>query len=448
MDIPAPHRDTPPVQRPSTPTAPETLRLRVADWLARVGADPDDPDDLRARKTTLVLASTVIVVLAFVWVATYLALGLPVSAAIPFGYQVLSVAGLIVFARTRDFVAFRRGQLFLITLLPFALQWSLDGYGASSAVSLWALEGAIGAPFFTTASAAVPWFLLFVALTVVSGVIDPMLAGHAAAIPEGLRTAFYVLNISGVSLTAYLLLQYSVRAREAALAQTDSLLLNILPAPIARRLKREPGRVIAQDHPAVTVLFADVADFTHFVERSDAAHVIAVLDEVFSAFDRLAERHGLEKIKTIGDAYMVVAGVPEPRADHAEAAAEFALEAQSEMARLCRDRGLNLQIRVGMATGPVVAGVIGRRKFAYDVWGDTVNTASRMESHGIAGRIQVTEATYHALRDRYELEPRGIIDVKGKGPMPAWLLVGRRRYAAGEVISPSAGVSRSAGPRM
>ncbi len=370
------------------------------------------------------IATTLVVVLATVWVGTYLALGLPGSAAIPFGYQVISITGLVLFARTRSWARFRASQLFLITLLPFALQWSLGGYGASSAVSLWALEGALGAPFFLPAAQAVPWFVLFVGLTVFSGVIDPVLATHPAAIPEALRTAFYVLNITGVSLTAFLLLQYSVRAREAALARSDSLLLNILPAAIARRLKRSTG-VIAQDHPDVTVLFADVAGFTPFVQRTSAAEVIGVLNDVFSAFDRLAERHGLEKIKTIGDAYMVVAGVPEPRADHAQAAADFALEMQSAMAQVSRSRGLDLQVRVGMATGPGIAGVIGERKFAYDVWGDTVNTASRMESHGVPGRIQVTEAMHAALGDRFRFEERGEIEVKGKGPMRTWLLVGR-----------------------
>lgn len=222
MDIRGGARHTPAVQRPvapvpdpdrapgaaSVPAVPAVaavrppLRLRIAERLGRVGADPDDPDDLRARKTTMVLATVVVIGLGTIWGVTYLALGLPVSAAIPFGYQVLSAAGLVAFARNRNFTVFRRGQLFLITILPFALQWSLGGYGPSSAVSLWALEGALGAPFFTTASAAVPWFLLFMALTVVSGIIDPALAGHAAAIPDGLRTAFYVLNTSGVAVSS------------------------------------------------------------------------------------------------------------------------------------------------------------------------------------------------------------------------------------------------------
>jgi class 3 adenylate cyclase len=153
---------------------------------------------------------------------------------------------------------------------------------------------------------------------------------------------------------------------------------------------------------------------------------VAVLDEIFSAFDRIAERHGLEKIKTIGDAYMVVAGLPAPRADHVEAMTEMALEMQAELGRLCEPLGLDLAIRIGMDSGPVIAGVIGRHKFIYDLWGDTVNTASRMESSGLPGRIQVTAEIYGRLRDRYQFEDRGEIEIKGKGRLRAYLLVGRR----------------------
>ena len=172
------------------------------------------------------------------------------------------------------------------------------------------------------------------------------------------------------------------------------------------------------------MLFADVADFTPFAERTSAERVVGVLDEIFSAFDRLTRKRGLEKIKTIGDAYMVAGGLPEPRPDHAQAVAELALEMQSELERVCQALGLGLSIRIGIDTGPVVAGVIGRHKFTYDLWGDTVNTASRMESHGVPGRIQVTEATYQRLRDRFDFEDRGEIEIKGKGRLHAYLLEG------------------------
>jgi adenylate cyclase len=396
--------------------------VRLLNRISLIGVGPDDADDVRVQKVTLTLSAVTVTVLAVFWVGTYLALGLPVSAAIPFAYQVASVVTLVAFARTKDYRFFRFSQIVLIFLLPFLLQWSLGGYVASSAVSLWALVGVFGALFFYSTRQAVPWFAVFVVLTITSGLIDPSLAASAAAIPMGVQVTFFVLNILGVSVTAYLLLQYAVRERDAALARSDGLLLNVLPRSIAERLKRDPG-VIAERYDEVTVLFADVADFTPFAERTSPERLVGVLNEVFSAFDDLTERHALEKIKTIGDAYMVAGGLPELRADHAEAVAALAVDMQSELARVCTALGLGLAIRIGIDSGPVVAGVIGRRKFIYDLWGDTVNTASRMESHGIAGRIQVTEATYRRLRDRYRFEDRGEMEVKGKGRIKTYLLV-------------------------
>jgi class 3 adenylate cyclase len=397
----------------------------LIERLAFLGVASADSDEVRTQKVTLTLAAWVVTLLSFVWVGTYLALGLPVSAAIPFAYQVVSLASLAIFARTKDFRFFRASQLILILLLPFLLQLSLGGYVASSAVILWALVGALGALFFYSVREAIPWFVTFIVLVIVAGLLEPVVSAHPASIPVAVQTAFFVLNILGVALTAYLLLQYSVRARDAALASSERLLLNVLPASIAVRLKRHEGR-IAEAHADVTVLFADVVDFTPLAERLPPERVVGVLDEVFSVFDELAQRHGLEKIKTIGDAYMVVAGLPQPRADHTEAMAEMALDMQEAIARLRVSLGLELAIRVGMASGPVIAGVIGRHKFIYDLWGDTVNTASRMETHSLAGRIQVTAATYERLRDRYRFEERGEIEVKGKGRLPAYLLTGRR----------------------
>jgi len=392
--------------------------------LALIGVAATDPEPLRAQKATLTIAAASVMVLAVVWVGTYWVLGLPLAALIPFGYQVASLASLAVFARTKDYRAFRAVQASMMTVLPFLLQWTIGGFVASSAVSLWALVAAIGTLFFYSASASIPWFIVFVVLSVVSGLLDPILAQGAAPIPDAVRTAFFVLNVVGVSATAYVLLQYAVRARDDAFARSEGLLLNVLPRTIAERLKRERG-VIAEAHPEVTVLFADVVDFTPFAERTEPARVVGVLDEVFTAFDALAERHGLEKIKTIGDAYMVASGLPEPRADHAEVMAEMALDMQAEFGRIGAGVGEGHAIRIGMDSGPVIAGVIGSRKFAYDLWGDTVNTASRMESHGLAGRIQVTEGTYRRLRGRYAFEERGEIEVKGKGTRAAYLLTGR-----------------------
>jgi class 3 adenylate cyclase len=242
-------------------------------------------------------------------------------------------------------------------------------------------------------------------------------------LPQALRDIVPDLAL----LTAVLLLGEAIRSRRALAAErerSERLLLNVLPAPIAERLKQRED-VIADGFPDATVLFADLVDFTRYSQRIAPVEVVAALDDLFTAFDGIAERQGLEKIKTVGDAYMVAGGLPEPRPHHAEAVAEMALAIRDEVARHAGPDGRPLQVRIGIDTGPVVAGVIGRRKFIYDLWGDTVNTASRMESHGVPGCIQVTDRTYRRLRDGYRFQRRGPIDVKGKGEMVTWFLLGR-----------------------
>ncbi|MEP6516301.1 adenylate/guanylate cyclase domain-containing protein [Microcoleus vaginatus] len=207
--------------------------------------------------------------------------------------------------------------------------------------------------------------------------------------------------------------------------QSERLLLNILPEEIANRLKRGDS-TIADTFADVTVLFADIVGFTQLSARVSPTQLVALLNDIFSTFDNLAERHGLEKIKTIGDAYMVVGGLPIPRQDHAEAIAEMALDMQQAITDFSNTHNQDFSIRIGINTGPVVAGVIGIKKFIYDLWGDTVNTASRMESHGKPGCIQVTETTYQQLREKYSFENRGAIEVKGKGQMTTYLLKCRK----------------------
>jgi len=415
---------------------------RLPGWLRRlaeIGVLPSDSEELRVRKAVLVLSSTLMASLAFVWVVTYAALGLWVSAAIPFAYQVASAASIYTFARTRRYRLFRTSQLWMSLLLPFALQWSLGGFRNSSAVCLWAVTSPLGALLFVGARQAAPWFLAFVGLVAVSAAIDPALAAGAPSIPDGVVVAFFALTILGVATTVYALLQYFVRARERALAElarehralereqakSERLLLNVLPEPVAARLKEEEG-IIADAYASVTVLFADIVGFTPLSERLSAPDVVALLDRVFARWDALVAHHRVEKIKTIGDAYMVAGGIPLPRDDHAQAIAELALAMGPEVARCAAESGLALEVRIGIDTGPVVAGVIGRAKFIYDLWGDTVNTASRMESHALPGTIQVTQRAYEHLRERYELRPRGTIEVKGKGPMTTYLLLGPR----------------------
>lgn len=255
--------------------------------------------------------------------------------------------------------------------------------------------------------------------------------------PEVLRgstveTVLFASSAIGVSVFGSLVALYFRRLvdmAETALAEanerSERLLLNILPEPIAGRLKAEESP-IADRIDNVTVLFADLVDSTQLSERLSADELVALLDRIFSHFDDLVDKHGLEKIATIGDCYLAVAGMPVPRSDHAVAAAETALAMRDSLGQLQRPGDPPLGMRFGLSSGPVVAGVIGKRKFRYDLWGDTVNVASRMQTHGQPGLIHVTSGVCHALSDRYELQPRGNIDVKGKGMMETFFLIGPR----------------------
>jgi len=207
--------------------------------------------------------------------------------------------------------------------------------------------------------------------------------------------------------------------------QSEQLLLNILPQGIVKRLKENPG-AIAHQYEEVTVLFADIVDFSRLSSHLAPSELINLLNDIFSIFDELADRHNLEKIKTIGDAYLVVGGLPIPRPDHAEAIASMALDMHLAINEFRSRDGEPFTMRLGINTGPVMAGIIGRKKFSYDLWGNTVNVASRMASLGLSGHTQVTQATYDRLHEQFKFSERGIIDVKGKGEMTTYLLVGRK----------------------
>ena len=395
--------------------------------LAQVGADPRDDEDTRLRKALLLLISVLILPIALVWGTLYLAFGTQ-AGYLAYLYFAILLAAIVIFARTRDVAFLLRVQLFDIVLAPTLSMIPLGGFLASGGVGLWGILAPLGALVFSDVRAGVRWFIAFLVVFLGSGIVGELL-DIPSTLPGWFLSTMLALNVVvGGSMVFTLLALFAKQRQDALVAlrseqdRAESLLLNILPRSIAEKLKAQP-QTIADQITAASVLFADVADFTPRSEHLSPAEVVGVLDELFSHFDVLAERYGLEKIKTIGDCYMVAAGVPSPRPDHAHALALMALDMLEAMHPGGAMGDLGMELRIGVNSGPVVAGVIGRKRFLYDLWGDAVNTASRMESHGTPGHIQITRATYELLKDQFECEPRGTITIKGKGEMETWYLV-------------------------
>jgi adenylate cyclase len=397
--------------------------------LERIGEDPSDSIELRAHKRVLVVVSFVVALLALGWGAVYLAFDEPLAAAIPWTYTAAVSVSLVFFAITRRYVWFRFTQLLLILLLPFLLQLALGGFVNASAVIIWSLLAPLGALAMVGRRQAITWFLAYATLVLAAFLLQPSLE-ITSNLPVSVIGAFFLANIVAATGVSFFALNYFVGQKDEALAlldqergKSDRLLLNVLPREIAEQLK-ERDQIIATKHPEVTVLFADVVGFTNISEHMQPDQVVVMLNDVFSYFDSLADRYGVEKIRTMGDAYMVASGVPAPRSDHAQVLAHLALDMFRYEPSPSTHSPVPLEFRVGISSGPAVAGVIGRAKFQYDVWGVTVNTASRMEAHGVPGRIQMSAATHDRLNGQFVCEPRGLIDIKGMGSMETWFLVG------------------------
>ena len=418
----------------------------VADataWLARIGADPLDDVELRQQKALLVMVAILILPVSVVWGALYLSFGSAVGV-IPFIYFAVSIASLVIFARTRDFRLLLVVQLLDILLTTTAGQMFVGGFLPSGGVALWGVLAPFGALVFLGARQAVRWFGAFLIVFVLTGLAGEIFFPDAD-LPGWFTSMMLALNVIGTSSVAFALLASFATQRDVALkalqaeqAKSEALLLNVLPSSIAERL-REATATIADQFDSASILFADVVGFTPLAERLAPAEMVGILDHLFSRFDALVERHGLEKIKTIGDCYMAAAGVPHPRADHARTAALLALDMRETVASSPELGDSGVELRIGINSGPVVAGVIGTKRFTYDLWGDAVNTASRMESHGTPGEIQITRTTYELLRDEFDCRHRGTIEVKGKGEMETWYLVGSKSRGQGRSFPVGAG---------
>jgi adenylate cyclase len=391
------------------------------DKVARIGTDANDDDDLRLQKSLLVLNAFPFTFAGLAWGVMYLLFNEPLPALIPFSYGIISILSIVYFSRSGKYAFFRFSQLLLILLLPFLLMIALGGFIHGSAVILWAFISPLGALLFGSPRHAWRWFLAFVGLILLSVFFQPYVR-TGNNLPPAMVIILFALNVLGVSVIAFQMISYFIGQKNLYQQKSETLLLNILPREIAAILKDE-SRTIAEHYDQASVLFADMVGFTPLSAELPPVEIVELLNEAFSFFDSLLDKYGTEKIRTIGDSYMVAAGVPKGRPDHAAALVYMALEMRDFITEHTFHNGRRVSFRIGINTGSMIAGVIGRRKFVYDVWGDAVNIASRMESHGMGGGIQITCNTYELIKDDFVCEPRGTVHIKGKGEMEVWLVI-------------------------
>ena len=388
--------------------------------LISIGDEPTDDDDIRLRKR-------VGVVVGYLTVATPLGViffggGSLISYAMGLGLPALSVINLAVLARTRRFDRYVTVLLVVGVLFTLAGDVLIGGITAGAGV-VWAFLAPVYALLALGPRRATGWFFVYLAVLLVVILIDPWVTATVPGPSYTVRLISFAQNLGAPLAITFFLLRYTDIRRRAAEARSEELLTNAIPISIAARLKHGDER-IADAYPNTTVLFADLVGFTPWAGRTDPAAVVTFLDDLFSRFDALAATCGVEKIKTIGDSYMAVAGAPEPRADHADAAMTLARGMLGILADAGARTGVELQLRIGLASGSVVGGVIGQKRILFDLWGDTVNVASRMESSGVPGRIQVAPSTWALLHGSTALsfEEREPLDVKGLGQMTTYLL--------------------------
>lgn len=407
------------------------------------GFRPGDDAALRLKKSLLIFATGLVSLGSILWLLLYWQMGPQFSSTVAFVFQIMLVANLLFFFKSGNFDFFRYSQLALFLLAPFVIQWGIGNFITASGISLWALLAPIGAVLCCGARESTIWFFAYLFLTALSGFFDYVLADSLTAlgkaVPTRVSVFFFALNFAAISSIVYLLLRYATQEKaktQAALEEThrllqdaqersERLLLNILPGPIAERLKHDK-QTIADGFADVTVMFVDIVNFTKLAEGLSPQQVFSMLNRIFSSFDELAEEYGTQKIKTIGDAYMVAGGLNNDQNNYSKAIADLALAMRDLLQRDFLINDLHLEVRIGIGSGPVVAGVVGKKKFIYDLWGDTVNLASRITSEGVPGMIQVDEATYRRLAAHFDFEDSQLIHLKGKGSTVVYRLIGPR----------------------
>ncbi len=399
---------------------------QAIEWMSDKIALSTDSDKDRTRRSLAVFATTASMSISAMYFVVFAVIGLTLPAYVNVCYTIFSIL-LFPLLFSKHFEIGLQIGLILILVFPFAIQASLGGFVASGFQAIWALLSPVSALILLkNRTNVIRWFSAYLVLMITATIFDAEVTQFAPDVHANFTKINGILNISWASAVLIGMNWYFVTRSDLAQKRADDLLLNILPYSIARRLKYQPGVVIADGFDSVSILFADIVNFTKLSSDANPGDVVNFLNTIFSDFDELAIKYGLEKIKTIGDAYMVAGGLPNERPDHAHAIMEMGLEMLQVIKKHKAWHGEAIELRIGINTGSVVAGVIGRQKFIYDLWGDAVNVASRMESNGLTDVIQVTAATYQRLQNDYVFEEREPIFVKGKGEMTTYLVKGRK----------------------
>ena len=424
----------------------------LLDSLRNAGIGQNDSEELRLNKSLLMLATGLASVASMLWLVIYWSLGPQLSSNLPFAFQILLAVNLGIYLRSGNFDFFRISQLALFLFFPFVVQWSIGNFITASGITIWGLLAPVGAILFMGVREAYAWFFAYLFLLAMSAFFDFHLVSAElqakSQIPVHTAVIFFALNFAAVSTIVFLLLRFAIQEKQKAQARvteahhllqieqerSERLLLNILPGAVAERLKNS-NQTIADGFADVTVMFADIVNFTHVAEGMSPTQVFTMLNRIFSSFDELAEKFGLEKIKTIGDAYMVAGGLDDDGESYSDAIADMALAMREMLSRDFTINKAHLELRIGIGTGPVVAGVVGKKKFIYDLWGDTVNIASRITSEGVPGMIQVDGTTYRRLKDRFDFHEPQTIYLKGKGETEVHRMIGRKQAVSTQAAS-------------
>lgn len=402
-------------------------RILGLSRLETIWSEKEDAAPTPLQRQLLFLSTAMMASFAVFWGAIYFVFDERTAAFIPWSYMVLSFLNLSILKKPSHYRILRTSQLLFSLLLPFFLMWELGGLVNSSAVILWSFTCPMGALVFAGRRQAAYWFIAFALLVLISALVNYPAVEPTNRLPVAVIVTFFVLNLTAVSFFSFALIRFFVLQSgkaydllEIEREKTESLVRNMLPTSIAHRLK-EQARPIADRIEEVTILFADIVGFTPFSMERPPEEVVSLLDDIFSSFDEIASELELEKIKTIGDAYMICGGLTGD-GDNTLRAAKFAFGALSTIERIDKTRHQGLRLRIGIHRGPVVAGVIGKAKFSYDVWGDAVNVAARLQQNSDPGEILISDAVKRQLGDLYDYTPRGQTELKGHDAIEAFFL--------------------------